>query len=100
MLRYKADLEAQKQEQEYLSDVQMEIELLDEDDKVQYKIGDTFVFLPQEEAVERLEQDTETTNSVIEKLEDQINDIEGQMSELKKALYAKFGNAINLEYDN
>ena len=33
----------------------------------------------------------------IEKLEKQIAKIEEEMSELKKVLYARFGNSINLE---
>lgn len=36
MNRYKEELEKQNKEQEYLSDLQMELELLDEDEKVQY----------------------------------------------------------------
>lgn len=36
LARYTEQLKEQQKEQEYLSDVQMELELLDEDDKVQY----------------------------------------------------------------
>ena len=53
--------------------------------------------MPQEEAVERLEKDTEKSNAAIEKKEEEIEEITTQMGELKKSLYAKFGNAINLE---
>ncbi|QEL62715.1 hypothetical protein CJJ09_004894 [Candidozyma auris] len=48
-LIYKKDalterLEKLKSEKEYIEDLAMEIELLDEDEKIQYKIGDAFVF--------------------------------------------------------
>lgn len=82
-----------------MTDVQMELELIDEDEKVQYRIGDSFVFLPQSEALERLETDTEAATRAIEQKERDIDDITQSMSILKKDLYAKFGNAINLESD-
>lgn len=45
----------------------------------------------------RLEEDTEKSTAAIEKKEEEIEEISSQMGELKKSLYAKFGNAINLE---
>lgn len=91
------EIKRQKGEKEYLDDVTMEMELVDEEDKVQYKIGDTFVFLPQPEVMERLEQDTGKINNEIDSMEEHITKIISRMDELKKELYAKFGNAINLE---
>jgi prefoldin subunit 4 len=91
------DLEKQKQEKEYLDDVSMEIELIDEDELVNYKISNAFVKLRQEEVVERLEKDLEVLDGTIEELESNIEKIDQRLEELKKALYTKFGNNINLE---
>lgn len=64
---------------------------------IRYKIGDVYVYLPLSDALERLEKDTERSSNAIEKKEQQIDEISSEMSDLKKSLYAKFGNAINLE---
>lgn len=62
-----------------------------------YKIGEVFVFLPQPEALEKLEKATELIDKDIEESEDQIENILRDMNKLKGLLYGKFGNSINLE---
>lgn len=91
------ELVVQRQEKEYLDDISLEIELIDEDEKIQYKIGDVFVFLKQSEVVEQLEKDAEQLDSKIEKLEEKESQLDSRISELKTILYAKFGDNINLE---
>ncbi|QEU60778.1 Gim3 [Kluyveromyces lactis] len=91
------DLTQQRTEKEYLDDISLEIELIDEDEKVQYKIGDVFVFLKQKEVVEKLESDAEKIDSNIEKLESDEAELDSRIKELKSILYAKFGDNINLE---
>lgn len=86
-----------RQEKEYLDDVSLEIELIDEDEKVQYRIGDIFVFLKQSEVIEQLEKDTEIMDVKIEKLESKESEINDRLNVLKSELYAKFGDNINLE---
>ncbi|CAO3620909.1 unnamed protein product [Cunninghamella blakesleeana] len=97
------DLEEQyaklKQEKEYLDDVGMELELADEDELVRHKVGDAFVHVPVSEAIERVEKESSKLGLELEDLESQINSTQDQMTGLKKNLYAKFGNAINLEKD-
>ncbi|ORZ05409.1 Prefoldin subunit 4 [Absidia repens] len=97
------DFEAQhaklKQEKEYLDDVAMELELADEDEPVRHKIGDAFVHIPVSEAVERVEKDSAKLGLELEEIESDIDSTQGKMTDLKKSLYAKFGNAINLERD-
>lgn len=88
------DLETEK---EYVDDAMMELELVDEEDKVQYKIGDSFVFLLQPSALERLQSDSEKIDAKLEKLKANIAEVNEGMEGLKKHLYAKFGSAINLE---
>lgn len=92
-----ADLNKQRQEKEYLDDVSLEIELIDEDEKIQYKIGELFVFMKQEKVVEQLEKDTEIIDSKIESLETRESQIDDRLATLKNELYAKFGDNINLE---
>lgn len=94
---YAEKLKAQKQEKEYYDDVAMELELVDEDDMIQYKIGDAFVYLKQSEVMERLESDSEGVDKELAETQEKHDKTIAEMDELKKLLYAKFGNAINLE---
>ncbi|KAJ2718409.1 hypothetical protein GGI07_005769 [Coemansia sp. Benny D115] len=95
--RLEDEYKAQKTEKEYLDDLAMEIELLDEDEQVPYKIGDAFVMLTLEAAQERVEKDKEAIDNRVDDLDSQITKISAEMEELKEILYAKFGQAINLE---
>ncbi|KAJ1811660.1 hypothetical protein LPJ75_004041, partial [Coemansia sp. RSA 2598] len=95
--RLEDEYKAQKTEKEYLDDLAMEIELLDEDEPVIYKIGDAFVKITMEDAQARLEKAKEDIDSCVDDLDNQITEISAEMEELKKKLYAKFGQAINLE---
>ncbi|CAL9738514.1 prefoldin subunit 4 [Monosporozyma servazzii] len=92
-----ADLAKERQEKEYLDDVSLELELFDEEEKVQYKIGDIFVYLKQGKVLEHIERDTEIIDSKIDTLEEKQNEIDSKLKELKTQLYAKFGDNINLE---
>lgn len=91
------ELSNQRQEKEYLDDVSLDIELIDEDEYVKYKVGELFLSLKQMEVVEMLEKDTEVIDSKIEDLEEKESDLTSRIKELKTALYAKFGDNINLE---
>jgi prefoldin subunit 4 len=48
-------------------------------------------------ATKRLEIDQATTDTALEDLNSKIDVCAGEMKELKVALYAKFGSAINLD---
>lgn len=91
------ELNVQRQEKEYFDDVALEIELIDEDEPVHYKIGVLFLHLKQKEVVEQLEKDLESTQSKIDELESEQDGLDTQINELKNVLYAKFGDNINLE---
>ncbi|RLV87690.1 Prefoldin subunit 4 [Meyerozyma sp. JA9] len=84
-------------EKEYLDDLGLEIEMLDEEEKIQYKIGEAFFFLSVEQATRKIEKADEELASKISKTEETIDEIDEQLSSLKKQLYAKFGSNINLE---
>lgn len=86
-------------EKEYIEDLALEIELLDEDEQIQYKIGDAFVFVSVSKAVEKIESENEVLDGKIDDLSEKISEIDSQLALLKAHLYGKFGNNINLERD-
>ncbi|PWN98115.1 putative GIM3-Gim complex component [Tilletiopsis washingtonensis] len=96
-----ADAEARiaqlRDEKETLGDLEMELELEGEDE-VLYKIGDAFLKVPGEEALQLLARDTERVDAQLARLEAQKEQCDAGMQELKVKLYAKFGKEnINLE---
>lgn len=62
-----------------------------------YKIGDSFFTLPLPEVQELVSGSTTRIEEDVSKLEEKISTIREEMSELKVALYARFGRSINLE---
>ncbi|KAI0395680.1 Prefoldin subunit-domain-containing protein [Xylariaceae sp. FL0594] len=90
-------LESKNKEKEELDDVTMELELADEDEKVPYKIGDSFFHLPLEKAQDMLASSTSRVEEEVSELEDKIGSTKEEMQQLKIELYARFGRSINLE---
>ncbi|KAL2818352.1 putative prefoldin subunit 4 [Aspergillus granulosus] len=90
-------LKAKQKDKEDLEEISTELELADEDELVPYKIGDSFVHLPLEEAQTLLSSSTEQIDSEVAKLEETLGDLRDEMQQLKVALYARFGRSINLE---
>ncbi|KAK3717068.1 hypothetical protein LTR37_006123 [Vermiconidia calcicola] len=98
--RHKAveqELNAKQKEKEDLEEISTELELADEDDKVPYKIGDTFFTLPVPEVQEHLSSSVEKIDTQVSKLEERLGELSEEMSDLKEALYGRFGRSINLE---
>ncbi|KAL7798243.1 Prefoldin subunit domain-containing protein [Trichoderma ceciliae] len=96
-LALKEELQLKSKEKEELDDISTELELADEDEKIQYKIGDAFFHLPLEQAQEMLESSTSRIDVETSELEDKLDSIHGEMTQLKVELYARFGKQINLE---
>ncbi|EAZ63689.1 hypothetical protein PICST_37933 [Scheffersomyces stipitis CBS 6054] len=92
-----AVLEKLKTEKEYLDDLALEIELLDEDEKIQYKVGEVFIYMKVSKAVEKVELENEKLTDKISETSNLIDSYDESLDDLKKQLYAKFGNNINLE---
>ncbi|KAL4747698.1 hypothetical protein BDW72DRAFT_182044 [Aspergillus terricola var. indicus] len=90
-------LKGKQKDKEDLEEISTELELADEDELVPYKIGDSFVHLPLEEAQTLLTSSTEQIDSEVAKLEETLSDLRDEMQQLKVALYARFGRSINLE---
>ncbi|KAJ3761964.1 Prefoldin subunit 4 [Lentinula raphanica] len=97
MKGYEAKMETARQEQEALDDLSTELELADEDEPVLYRIGETYLHMPLNQAMKRLEKDRADLDASYSKLSDSSQKCETEMKQLKVALYAKFGTAINLD---
>ncbi|ODA82048.1 hypothetical protein RJ55_00553 [Drechmeria coniospora] len=91
------ELSLKSKEREELDDLSTELELADEDEKIQYKIGDAFFHVPLEQAQAMLEAATTEIDKHTENLESKMSSIHEEMTELKVDLYARFGKQINLE---
>ncbi|KAL3537815.1 hypothetical protein ACH5RR_001181 [Cinchona calisaya] len=73
--------------------------ILTDDDIVRFQIGEVFAHVPKEEVESRIEEMQEGTSKILEKLEEEKESIIVEMAELKKILYGKFKDSINLEED-
>merc|ERR1712097_96974 len=90
------DVEKADQQRNY-EDAQTEMMLMDDEDKIKFAVGDTYSCLDADSANEKLEEEIEELQKLLEKQEEDMNLVVETMSELKTALYAKFGKSINLE---
>jgi len=91
------ELKSKHKEKEDLDDISNELELADEDDKIPYKIGDSFISLPLPEVQEMLTTSTNKIEEDVTAVEGKLSTIREEMSQLKVELYARFGRSINLE---
>ncbi|THY35700.1 hypothetical protein D6D01_01103, partial [Aureobasidium pullulans] len=97
VLNYMIDLCIVQKEKEDLEEVSSELELADEDEKVSYKIGDSFFLLPLPEVQELLAASIERIESDVTAVEEKLSELREEMQQLKTALYGRFGRSINLE---
>ncbi|KAL0470293.1 Prefoldin subunit domain-containing protein [Neurospora intermedia] len=97
-LALEEELKNKNKEKEELDDLETELELVeDEEELVQYKIGDSFFHIPLEQAKEMLGIAAAKLIKEIEALDDKLETIRKEMTGLKVELYARFGKTINLE---
>ncbi|KAM7251484.1 hypothetical protein ACFE04_023367 [Oxalis oulophora] len=92
------EIKTAKETNENLEDAGNELILTDEE-VVRFQIGEVFAHVPKEEVETRIEEMTEANTKTLEKLQEEKESIVSQMTELKKILYAKFKDSINLEED-
>ncbi|XP_042062297.1 probable prefoldin subunit 4 [Salvia splendens] len=92
------EIKIAKETNESLEDAGNELILTDED-IVRFQIGEVFAHVPKEEVESRIEEMTEKTSKNLVKLEEEKESIVAQMAALKKILYGKFKDSINLEED-
>lgn len=86
-----------QKDKEDLEEISNELELADEDEKVPYKIGDTFISLPLPEVQELLANSTAKIEESVSAVEEKLTAVREEMESLKVDLYARFGKSINLE---
>ncbi|GAA0184408.1 hypothetical protein LIER_31696 [Lithospermum erythrorhizon] len=92
------EIKAAKESLESYEDASNELILTDEE-IVRFQIGEVFAHVPKEEVETRIEQMNEVTSKKLAKLEEEKESVVAQMAELKKILYGKFKDSINLEED-
>ncbi|KAI9297749.1 Prefoldin, subunit 4 [Neoconidiobolus thromboides FSU 785] len=93
------EIEALKQEREYLEELSEEMELMDEEELVPYQIGDSFIEMKLEEVQEKISLELEKLKLNLEGKQNQADKLVSDMKALKTKLYAKFGSSIHLEKD-
>ncbi|XP_024398199.1 probable prefoldin subunit 4 [Physcomitrium patens] len=92
------EIKAKKDMADNLEDASNELILADEPE-LRYLIGEVFTHLPVEEVEEKLESLKEENSQQLEELQEEKNEVLAKMAALKKILYGKFGDSINLEED-
>ncbi|KAG6647284.1 hypothetical protein I3843_07G066800 [Carya illinoinensis] len=92
------EIKIAKETNDNLEDASNELILTDEE-VIRFQIGEVFAHVPKEEVEGRIEQMKEVTGQNLEKLEAEKDSVLAQMTELKKILYGKFKDSINLEED-
>lgn len=73
--------------------------ILSDEDVLRFQIGEVFAHVPREEVESRLEKMKEDAAKELQRLEEEKESVLAQMAELKKILYGKFKDSINLEED-
>ncbi|PSK51974.1 hypothetical protein B9Z65_3241 [Elsinoe australis] len=91
------ELKKKQKEKEDIEEISNELELADEDEKISYKVGDSFMLLPLEKVQELLSQAVQDVETEITVLEEKLDQLREEMTGLKAALYGRFGKSINLE---
>jgi prefoldin subunit 4 len=95
----KDDIKEKTKDVTNVEDAANEIEMLLDDDACLLKVGELFVHVSNEEADEKIKAVKEVRQKELAALREELEVISKQMEELKKLLYSKFGNSINLELD-
>lgn len=98
LLEVRAELEQAKKDHEKLDDASSEIMMASEGSgKIMLFIGESFVEASEEEVTEHCEKKQEEISQTISKLTKEEGEIVAKQNELKKTLYSRFGDSINLE---
>ncbi|KAK1264233.1 putative prefoldin subunit 4 [Acorus gramineus] len=92
------EIKIAKETNENLEDASNELILSDET-VVRFQIGEVFAHMPKEEVEERLEMMIGKASEELKRLEEERKFVDALMTELKKILYGKFKDSINLEED-
>eukprot|EP01035_Chromulina_nebulosa_P023230 gene23230-30112_t len=96
LLEIRAELKQSKTDIETLDDATTELAMVGKG-KVMLLIGENFMEVTEEFAEEYCEKKTKKLQSRIEQLDNEEQSIVSRQEELKKILYGRFGDSINLE---
>ena len=94
---YQDDLVEKKKALTNLNEAIDELVILDDEEIIPFQHGEVFTNLKVQDANAELDRAKQTLEQDIKDLEDKVDSTKKLLSELKTALYAKFGNKINLE---
>ncbi|KAL9060273.1 MAG: hypothetical protein Q9162_000677 [Coniocarpon cinnabarinum] len=90
-------LKSKQKDKEDFEEVANELELADEDEKVPYKIGDSFLWLPVSEVQELLKESIDKIDEEVALVDKQLSDSRDEMEQLKVALGIPTGTKLELE---
>ncbi|XP_065180832.1 prefoldin subunit 4-like [Sycon ciliatum] len=96
----KEEIKTKEKEMQDLSDASDDVLMLDEGVNVPYKLGEAFICVDQDSAQEMMESAKANAEKRLADLRAQQVELQATMAELKKDLYGKFGDNINLESDD
>ncbi|CAL8470702.1 g10244 [Coccomyxa elongata] len=91
-----AEIKVKKTLVDDLEDASNELMLADEEE-VRYVVGECFYHAAPDEAEENIQKAADEAKESLTSLEAELESTKAQMAELKKVLYGKFGNSINLD---
>ena len=104
MEELKDELKAKENEIQTLKDATSDVEefsiTADEGDKIPFQIGEVFVLETPDTVLSLIEAKKEEVEGNVKDIENKMEAVKGVMTDLKTHLYAKFGDAINLEADD
>ena len=94
----KEDIKKLKEEMDNFVDAVGAIdETLGEPDSLKLFLGEAMVAVDDQAATDYVEQLQEEKQTELDDKQEKLEEMEGQMRDLKSYLYAKFGSSINLE---
>merc|ERR1712087_648448 len=91
------ELKEKKSQYDLLDDAANELILADDDEPVRYAFGECYFECSKDQAEELLEKQKEKSQAEADGIEEEVAAIQNTLAQLKKQLYGRFGNNINLE---
>mmetsp|Transcript_9958 Transcript_9958/g.12939 ORF Transcript_9958/g.12939 Transcript_9958/m.12939 type:complete len:133 (+) Transcript_9958:106-504(+) len=82
---------------EVMDDASTELMMATGTSKVLLQLGDCFMEVPEDEATEHTEEETEKLQARVDSLSVEESNILKEQAKLKVVLYGRFGKSINLE---
>lgn len=79
-------------------DASDELLLIDDDENVHYTIGDVFIMDDKDQIESKLDNTKADLAKDVENYEDEMKELQDDMTKLKASLYAKFGKVCSLFY--